>query len=138
MTTEEYLRARKRKDWNFNRIVPEESFNQVSRIHPLKQRQVADVVAAARDDDYVRRIIIFGSASRYDCDITSDLDICIDWNEDCYDAEGVLKPFTGHMRKCISDITQGDADVVNFQYLDSTDIKDSVEEGVVVYEQHHV
>ena len=38
------------------------------------------------------------------------------------------------MRKQISTITKGCADVVNYDYLDGTVVEDAVKEGVVVYE----
>lgn len=134
MTTEEYLTARKSKNWKFNSIVEDTAFRHVNKIHPIKQRVVKEIVDAARSDQEVERIIIFGSSIRYDCDITSDLDICIDWKQDCYDAEGILKPFTGNMRRAISKATKGRADVVNYDYLDGTVVEDAVKEGVVVYE----
>ncbi len=136
MTTEEYLTARKSKNWRFNKVVASDSFLNVNRIHPIKQRMVKSIVDAARSDDRVKRIIVFGSSTRYDCDITSDLDLCLDWVVPCYDDDGVLLPFTGNMRRVISQVTKGMADVVNYDYLDDTDIKQSVEEGVVVYEHN--
>lgn len=134
MTTAEYLIARKSKDWKFNRVVEKDAFVNVNRIHPIKQKIVKEIVDAANKDREVKRIIIFGSSTRYDCDITSDIDICIDWAQDCYDSEGVLKPFTNNLRKTISLLTKGRADVVNFDYIAGTDIEDAVKEGVVVYE----
>ena len=56
--------------------------------------------------------------------------------EDCYDSDGVLKPFTGNMRKTISLVTKGNADVVNLGYLDGTVVEEAVKEGVVVYEHN--
>ena len=38
------------------------------------------------------------------------------------------------MRKIVSDVTDGNSDVVNYEYLEGTLIKDAVMEGVVVYE----
>lgn len=136
MTTQEYLIARKSKNWKFNSVVDNASFKNVNRIHPLKQNVVKDIVAVARDDQNVKKIIIFGSSTRYDCDITSDLDICVDWKEDCYDADGILMPFTRNMRKAISYITKGRADVVNYGYLEGTVVENAVKEGVVVYEHN--
>lgn len=136
MTTKEYLEARKNKNWKFNNVVGKNAFLNVEHIHPLKQQQVEKIVQAAQNDSAVNRVIVFGSSIRYDCDITSDLDLCIDWHENCYDENGVLKPFTLSMRKVISDITHGNADVVNYGYLDSTVLKKSVEEGVIVYEHY--
>lgn len=135
MTTEEFLERRKSPDWKFNTVVPPSSFLHVNKIHPLKQRNVRDIVQAAKDDGNVRRIIIFGSATRYDCDVTSDLDVCIDWNYDCYDEDGVLQPFTKPLRRVIDQATKGHADVVDFAYLDGTLLEDAVERGVVVYVQ---
>jgi predicted nucleotidyltransferase len=136
MTTEEYLTARKSKNWRFNRVIDSNSFRDVNRIHPIKQKIVNDIVAEAKKDDKVRKIIIFGSSIRYDCDVVSDLDICIAWEKDCYDKDGVLLPFTRNMRKVISSVTKGKADVVNYDYLEGTEIEDAVKEGVVVYEHN--
>lgn len=134
MTTEEYLIARKSNNWKFNRVVSDNAFKNVNRIHLLKQKIVAQIVERAKQDPAVRRLIIFGSSTRYDCDITSDLDICIDWNQDCYDKEGVLKPFTKNMRQIISSVTRGNADVVDYAYLNKTVLTDAVENGVIVYD----
>ena len=136
MTTEQYLIARKAKDWKFNTVVQKDAFSHVNRIHPIKQRMVKDIVDAARLDDSVRKIIIFGSATRYDCDITSDLDVCIDWMWPCYDQEGVLLPFTANMRRVISQTTKGMADVVNYSELSDTVVEAAVREGVTVYEHN--
>lgn len=102
----------------------------------LKQKVVKEIVDAARKDVAVKKIIIFGSSTRFDCDIYSDLDICIDWVEDCYDEDGVLKPFTMNMRKTISLETKGRADVVNYEYLEDTVVEDAVRKGVLVYEHN--
>ncbi|MGN0243376.1 MAG: hypothetical protein ACI4CT_04850 [Lachnospiraceae bacterium] len=40
------------------------------------------------------------------------------------------------MRKEISVITKGRADVVNLGYLDGTVVEDAVKEGIVVYEHN--
>ena len=136
MTTQEYLNARKSPTWKFNKVVDDNAFANVNRIHPIKQRMVKDIVDAACCDDAVRRIIIFGSATRYDCDMTSDLDICIDWYANCYDSDGVLMPFTRNMRKVISNASKGKVDVVNCGYLYDTILEDAVKNGVVVYEHN--
>ena len=134
MTTNEYLNRRKAKEWRFSTVIAADSFSGVNRIHPLKQREVKEIVDAARRDENVRRIVIFGSSTRFDCNEGSDLDICIDWSKDCYDADGVLLPFTRNMRRAISAATKGKADVLNYAYLDGTSVKEAVQEGVLVYE----
>ena len=136
MTTAEYLQARKSRQWKFNTVIQKDAFSQVNRIHPIKQKIVKEIVDSAQLDPEVRRIIIFGSATRYDCDMTSDLDICIDWASPCYDREGVLMPFTANMRKAISGATKGMADVVHYSELGNTILEDAVKEGVTVYEHN--
>lgn len=136
MTPQEYIRRRKLPDWKFSEIVSADSFTNVNKIHPLKQKAVKEIVAAAREDPAVRRLIVFGSSIRYDCDNTSDLDICIDWVKACYDNDGVLCPFTVNMRNTISRVTKGGADVVNYDYIDDTFVESAVRNGVVVYEQN--
>lgn len=44
MTTQEYLMARKSKNWKFNRVISDNAFKNVNRIHPLKQKMVAQIV----------------------------------------------------------------------------------------------
>ena len=43
MTTEEYLKARKSKNWKFNTVVDKTSFSHVNRIYPIKQRMVKGI-----------------------------------------------------------------------------------------------
>lgn len=137
MTVEKYLTEREKPGWDFAMIVPADSFDHVSKIYPLKQRLVKEIVNAAKKDDYVKRVIIFGSSVKYYCNQFSDLDICIDWVEDCYDKDGVLKPFTVDFCSFISIITKGNADIVHYDYLDGTVIKDDIlERGVVVYDNN--
>ena len=136
MTTEQYLQARKSKDWKFNTTIPADSFLHVNRIHPLKQRAVKEIVDAARTDSAVKRIIVYGSSIRYDCDISSDLDICIDWAQPCYDMEGVLLPFTANMRRAISRSTKGMADVMNYSEVPGSLVESAIREGVTVYEHN--
>ena len=62
MTTEEYLIARKSKNWRFKKIVNKDAFMNVNRVHPLKQKLVRNIVAEAKKENVVKRIIIFGSS----------------------------------------------------------------------------
>lgn len=136
MMTEEYILKRQQKNWNFNMVVNTNAFMHVNKIHSLKQKEVAEIVDAAKKDDAVSGVIIFGSATRYDCDIDSDLDVCIDWKNECYDDEGVLKPFTRNMYKVITKVTKGNVDIINKEDLPDTYLTEAVQQGVVVYEQN--
>ena len=60
MDTRQYLLQRKSPNWKFSFIVDKDSFMNVNRVHPLKQKIVQSIVAAAKEDKEVKRIIIFG------------------------------------------------------------------------------
>ena len=60
MTTEEYLIRRKAKGWKFSAVVAEDAFSGVRQIHPLKQREVKEIV----DPLLINRIVIAGNRSK--------------------------------------------------------------------------
>lgn len=62
--------------WNFE-VVTEQPFENAHRIHPLKQRDVSHLIEAARQDEGILGMIVFGSAVRFDCSSGSDLDVLI-------------------------------------------------------------
>ena len=83
-----------------------ELFKNIEYINPLKQELVSRIVKEAHNDAYVKRILIFGSSTRDDCRPDSDIDICIDWTEDCYDhEEGILKAWKKKMLTKVTKIT---------------------------------
>ncbi len=49
------------------------------------------------------------------------------------DENGVYYSFTMPFRKWISKITEGNVDVINYDLLEDTYLKDAVKKGVVVY-----
>ena len=57
MTTEEYLERRKSKIWNFFAVVDLDSFKNVKKIHPLKQKLVKEIVEAAKEDTYLTDVV---------------------------------------------------------------------------------
>ena len=50
LTTKEYLKARKSREWKFNSIVNSDSYENVNKIHPIKQELVKKIVEAAKAD----------------------------------------------------------------------------------------
>ena len=111
----------------------EDSYENVSYIHPLKQKIVSEIVKKAKEDKYVRSLRIFGSSVSNRCDFQSDLDLCIDWKIDCYDKDGVLVPETVAFLSEVSRLTEGHCDVVHLGYLNGTVVKEDAEKGVIVY-----
>lgn len=133
-TTEEYDKLRRLKSWNYGLVVDEVYANNLQKIHPLKQVQVNKLCSLAKDYA-VNRIIVFGSATRWDCHNLSDLDLCVDWQCCVYDDNYVYTEEVTRFRKIISKVTMGNCDVIDFQYLDDTIVSDAVREGIVVYER---
>ena len=59
-------------------VVVDSDCQAISRVHPLKQSQIAKLYDAAKGNKYIKRIIIFGSSVTPKCHIDSDIDICLD------------------------------------------------------------
>ena len=132
MTFYEYKVNSAKRTWKFTKVIPDNIMN-IEYIHPLKQTMIASIVKKAMNDKGVKSIRVFGSAITSECDFGSDLDICIDWNFDCYDSEGVMVPETVSFMHEVSMITKGKCDVVHLQYLEGTVVEKDAKEGVVVY-----
>ncbi len=132
MTFYEYKTRSSLPGWKFKKVVQEDILN-IVYIHPLKQRLVADIVKAAYNDVGVKSIRVFGSAITNRCDPESDLDLCIEWNFDCYDENGVLVPETVCFMRQISLLSNGNCDVVHYQYLGGTVVEEAAKGGVLVY-----
>lgn len=62
--------------WDFE-ILPGLQYENVNHIHPLKQKDVSEFIAAVQNDCHITGIIIFGSAIRFDCHSASDLDVLL-------------------------------------------------------------
>lgn len=62
--------------WDFE-IVSDLQYENVNRIHPLKQRDVSLLIQDIQNDPHITGMIVFGSAVRFDCHSMSDLDVLI-------------------------------------------------------------
>ena len=132
MTFYEYKVRSEERTWRFNRVVADNIQN-IEYIHPLKQKIIVDIVKEAKKDKSVRSIRVFGSSITNRCDLNSDLDLCIEWNLDCYDSEGVLVPETVSFMRAVAIITKGNYDMVHLQYLTGTVVENDAKQGVIVY-----
>ena len=65
------------KHWDFG-VVCKQHFLNCNQIHPLKQRDVASIVECAKNDKNIKRLLIFGSATRFDCNSYSDIDLFVE------------------------------------------------------------
>lgn len=50
---------------------------EIRRVHPLKQKVVADINKMLKDDDRVSAVVLFGSAVNLRCNIHSDIDVVV-------------------------------------------------------------
>lgn len=76
----------RRKAYKFPVVAETDAFD-ISRVHPLKQREALAVFEAIRDDDRISAAIIFGSAQTIRCQGKSDLDLCVALKPCCTDAD---------------------------------------------------
>lgn len=75
-TADEYVSHNEDNLWDFE-IVSDHPFENVNRIHPLKQRDVSLLIQAVQNDPHITGIIVFGNAVRFDCHSMSDLDVLV-------------------------------------------------------------
>ncbi|MCI9176155.1 MAG: nucleotidyltransferase domain-containing protein [Lachnospiraceae bacterium] len=52
-------------------------YQNVERIHPLKQKEVGKMIDCLKEDDNVEYIVIFGSSADFSCNSYSDIDVYI-------------------------------------------------------------
>lgn len=114
-----------------------ESIKNLDKINPAKRNIVASILSKVNGNQFLDKIIIFGSAVREDCKDTSDLDIAIKWSEDCFDEDYVFKDFTLPVFEIISMETKGENDVIPIGY-EGEAMREAIKQGVVVYENNHV
>lgn len=106
----------------------------LDRINPIKRDIVADILSKVDGYPYLKKMVIFGSSIRNDCRKDSDIDIALEWTEDCLDEDYLYKPFVNPVRDTISTKTKGNNDVVNIGYEGNV-LKEAIINGVTVYER---
>lgn len=72
------------KLWDFE-IVIDDLYKNVNHIHPLKQKDILQIVKCAENTDDIDFVIVFGSAVRFDCSSLSDIDILVKKRTKTYD-----------------------------------------------------
>lgn len=53
------------------------NYRNVDRIHPLKQKEVGEIIECLSLDDNVLYIVIFGSSADFSCNSYSDIDVYV-------------------------------------------------------------
>ena len=80
-SADKYVRHAGENLWNFD-VVVSPGFENISHIHPLKQRDTARLIEAVKNDRHILAVIVFGSAVRFDCNSHSDLDVLLVRDDD--------------------------------------------------------
>lgn len=73
---QEYLNEDNENLWDFD-VLPGVTFLNANRIHPLKQREINEIVKGIQHDSHVVGLIIFGSATEFRCNSRSDIDMFV-------------------------------------------------------------
>lgn len=69
--------------WDFEVLAPTDVEN-INRIHPLKQKEVISIVEKLREEEPIKRIVVFGSAVEFRCSSRSDIDLYIETDDSDY------------------------------------------------------
>ena len=64
------------------KICIDDPFLNCNKIYPIQQRKVKEIIDDAKEDSSVQKIVIFGSSTRQDCHIGSDVDVYIEMSDD--------------------------------------------------------
>lgn len=95
-------------------------------VFPTKQRDVQKAISIAREDERIRRLIVFGSAVTVKCGMTSDIDLAID-------ADISEDEFLEIARKFYSGIPS-EIDLVQYNRIKSDLLKNEIDnKGVELY-----
>ncbi|MCD7982351.1 MAG: nucleotidyltransferase domain-containing protein [Clostridiales bacterium] len=82
--------------WDFEVLEGCYSLN-INHIHPLKQRDVSALSRLLAYDVHIQAAIVFGSAVRFDCHSSSDLDLLIVRDDDKLRIDAPLESISGEM-----------------------------------------
>ena len=119
----------KDKCYIFPVLEPTDSFD-ISRVHPLKQREVLDVLKAISGDPRILRITLFGSATGIRCCRVSDIDLCIRLKDSFTDAEA-----KNEISEKIQEACGYDADILWADKIkEGSTIDVNIKKGVIIFE----
>ncbi len=105
------------------KVIVKNTFKNCELIYPIQQKKVAEIVDFLKDNEYVKKIIIFGSSVTERCTINSDVDIYIELTKE-------INVFRNKYFDFLYDLW------TNFQVDKSEKLyKEIMEKGVVVYEK---
>ena len=117
---QEYIHHHGENLWDFD-ILFNLDYENVNHIHPLKQKDVAALITAVKEDPHVIGIIVFGSAIHFNCHSASDLDVLI------------IKDDTRLGIDACLDQIESDLDIIFYTKLGERLKNEIAKTGVIVY-----
>lgn len=69
--------------WDFE-VLADTDVENINRIHPLKQKEVASIVQKLKKEERIKRIVVFGSSVEFRCSSRSDIDLYIETEDADY------------------------------------------------------
>lgn len=112
------------KNYKVKRRIVSDYFNNVSLIHPLKQKQVFKLISNLKGNKNINKIVIFGSSVTNRCRTGSDLDFYVDMSEQV------------DLNKLLPSILSN-YDYWNNYTVDKRLLSEIEKKGVVVYEREN-
>lgn len=112
---------------HFKNKYENETVKNITRIHPLKQKNVIDICVNTEIIDFCMEIIVFGSASSMKCNICSDLDIMVKLKEDTLENRNKVSNEIGIL-------TNWNYDIIYYNDLEDNKIREEIDsKGVLVW-----
>lgn len=119
----------KEKEFVFPIIQENKDIN-MSRFHPLKQKNINIIFNIVNKDSRIEKVIVFGSATNIRCNKDSDLDICITLKKDFVDNNS-----KNEISEKIQEAINYDADIIwNDRLNKETKIYNNIQKGEIIYE----
>lgn len=100
----------------------------IKLIDESKQNIIKEICFLVKDNEIVRRVIVFGSAANKQCNENSDIDICYDISCDTKDLR------TYELSKTTGRACDYNCDIVYYSLLGDSLKKEVDTKGIVVYE----
>ena len=121
----------KKYTFSFPIIVNNDNY-EVKRIHPLMQKPVNDIYQIIKNDNRIKKVILFGSSVNIRCGIHSDIDLAIELNESDFNRDS-----QNEISEAIQIITEYNCDIVWLNTIDkNTQLYNNILSGVTIYEKN--
>jgi len=117
----------KKEAYVFN-IIQNTDLLDISRIHPLKQKDAVKIAGIVKNDKRIKQTIIFGSATNITCTIHSDIDIAIELNKE-YENNDVKNEISESIEEAIN----YEADIIWLDHITKdSNIYENIFRGVII------